>query len=65
VATTKVEPPQAEDTDPRMNEEEDADDVAEADNGDEEPATYHLLLPQPDKVCSNQPSRNEWWSNSI
>lgn len=48
-----------------MNEEEDADDVAEADNGDEEPATYHLLLPQPDKVCSNQPSRNEWWSNSI
>jgi transcription initiation factor TFIIA large subunit len=52
-----VEPPESEGSEPPLNEDDDDDDVDEADNGDEEPATNHLVLAQFDKVTR---SKNKW-----
>lgn len=52
-----IEPPESEGSEPPLNEDDDDDDVDEADNGDEEPATNHLVLAQFDKVTR---SKNKW-----
>jgi transcription initiation factor TFIIA large subunit len=52
-----VEPTESEGSEPPLNEDDDDDDVDDADQGDEEPATNHLVLAQFDKVTR---SKNKW-----